>query len=79
MRIRNVIALTMLAGSYVAFVPGIRLPLITLTASFDMMGRHVKLFEETRSILQTVESLHDSGNDFVAGLILLFGVIVPVV
>jgi uncharacterized paraquat-inducible protein A len=79
MRIRNVIAMVLLAGSYVAFVPGIRLPLITITASFEMMGRKVQLFTETRSILQTVQSLHDSGNDFVAGLILLFGVIVPVV
>ncbi len=79
MRTRNVIAVVLLIASYACFVPGIREPLITITAAFEMMGRTIKLFEDTRSILQTVESLHESGNDFVAGLILLFGVIVPIV
>ena len=41
------------------------------------MGVKRELFTETRSIIQTVRSLHESGNSFVAGLILLFSVIVP--
>ena len=41
------------------------------------MGLEKELFSETRSIIQTVRSLHESGNDFVSGLILLFSVIVP--
>jgi uncharacterized paraquat-inducible protein A len=78
-RVRNAIGLTLLAASFVALVPGLREPLITLTASVTLMGRTMELFRETRSILQTIQSLHDSGNDFVAGLILLFGLIVPIV
>jgi paraquat-inducible protein A len=77
--VRNSVAVVLLVLSFVALVPGLREPLITISASFSMMGRTMEVFRETRSILQTVESLHESGNDFVAGLIFLFGVVVPVV
>ena len=79
MTARNVIALLLLALSYVALVPGLREPLLTLTAAVTVFGNSMELFRETRSILQTIEGLHESGNDFVAGLILLFGIVVPVV
>lgn len=78
-RTRNVIAIVLLLASYVAFVPGIFQPLVTLTASFEMFGNKVEVFRETRSLLSMIDALHDSGNDFVAGLILLFGIVVPVV
>jgi uncharacterized paraquat-inducible protein A len=52
--------------------------MITLTATFDVLGRKMEVFRETRNLLQTVESLHDSGNDFVAGLVFFFGVVVPI-
>lgn len=77
--VRNVIGLVLFALSFVALVPGLREPLITISASFALMGNKIDLFEETRSILQTVQSLRDDGNDFVAGLIFLFGVVVPIV
>lgn len=70
-------ALTLL--SFALLVPGLTLPLITLKAHVTLMGRQMEIFHETRSILQTVRNLHESGYDFVAGLILLFGVIVPLV
>jgi uncharacterized paraquat-inducible protein A len=75
---RNIVAVCLLALSFGALWPGLTEPLITLSATMDLLGFERELFRETRSILQTVESLHESGNDFVAGLIFLFGVVVPI-
>lgn len=77
-RTRNVVAIALIVVSYALLVPGLTQPLLTITAGIDFMGMQRELFRETRSILQTVRNLHESGNDFVAGLILLFSVIVPV-
>lgn len=77
-RSRNLIAVALIAISYAVLIPGLTKPLITITASIEFMGTTNELFSETRSILQTIDSLHDSGNDFVAGLVLLFSVLVPV-
>lgn len=74
---RNWIASVLILVSFGVLYPGLTQPLITLTASMTLLGSTMTLFEDTRSILQTVESLHESGNDFVAGLILLFSVLVP--
>ena len=81
MRPRNVIALALIVLSFVVLYPGLTQPLITITASFSPFpGREpIELFKMTRSIIQTVRNLHESGDDFVAGLILLFSVIVPFV
>ena len=76
---RNLVAVILLVASYIAFVPGIFEPLITITGTYTAFGNEVEVLRETRSIVQTVRSLHESGNDLVAGLILLFGVIVPIV
>ena len=70
---RNIIAVVLVVISLVVVVPGLIQPIITLSA--DMMGRQV--FTQTRSILQTVKDLHESGNDLVAGMILFFSVLVP--
>ena len=70
---RNIVAVVLVLVSLVVVVPGLIRPIITLSA--NMMGRQV--FAETRSILQTVKDLHESGNDLVAGLILFFSVLVP--
>jgi uncharacterized paraquat-inducible protein A len=78
-RARNLVAIGLILISYALLYPGLTKPLLTITASIDFMGVSQELFRETRSILQTVRNLHESGNDFVAGLVLLFSVIVPVV
>jgi paraquat-inducible protein A len=70
---RNIIAVVLVVISLVVVVPGLIQPIITLSA--NMAGRQV--FTQTRSILQTVKDLHESGNDLVAGMILLFSVLVP--
>ena len=72
---RNIAAVVLVLVSLVVVVPGLIQPIITLSA--NMMGRQV--FAETRSILQTVKDLHESGNDLVAGMILFFSVMVPFV
>jgi uncharacterized paraquat-inducible protein A len=76
---RNVIALVLILLSFVVLIPGLTTDLITITATFTMFGNTVEIFRQTRSILQSIRTLHESGNDFVAGLILLFSVIVPFV
>lgn len=77
-RARNYVAIALILVSYALLVPGLTKPLLTITASIDFMGMSRELFRDTRSILQTVRNLHESGNDFVAGLVLLFSIIVPV-
>ena len=69
---RNIVAVVLVLISLVVVVPGLIQPIITLNV--NVMGRQMS---ETRSILQTVKNLHESGNDVVAGLILLFSVLVP--
>lgn len=73
----NRIAFALILVSFALLIPGLIQPLLTIKASIEFMGVSRELFTETRSILQTVRSLHESGNDFVSGLILLFSVIVP--
>ncbi len=79
MSTRNRIALLLTALSIVLLIPGLVKPILTITASMEMFGVTRELFTETRSILGAIRTLHDSGNDFVAGLILLFSVLVPLV
>jgi uncharacterized paraquat-inducible protein A len=79
MRTRNIVAVILIILSFVILIPGLTRPLITISASMQFMGQTVDLFTQTRTIIQSIRSLHESGNDFVAGLILLFSVIVPVV
>jgi uncharacterized paraquat-inducible protein A len=79
MKPRNRIAVLFVILSFAVLIPGLIRPLITITASLEMFGRSTELFRETRSIVQTIQSLHESGNTFVAGLILLFGIVVPFV
>lgn len=74
---RHWTALALTALSVVLLVPGLLQPMLTITASMDIMGVSRELFRQTQSVLQAVESLHESGNDFVAGLILFFSITVP--
>ncbi len=76
---RNIFALVLILISFAVLYPGLTQDLITIEASANLLGNELKLFSQTRSILQTVEGLHESGNTFVAGLILLFSVVVPFV
>lgn len=50
---------------------------MTITASIPIFNKPTEIFRETQSILRAIKRLYDSQNYFVAGLILLFSVIVP--
>lgn len=76
---RNAVAAALILLSFVLIVPGLTRDLITISASLTVLGQTNEIFRMTRSILQSIRSLHESGNNLVAGLILLFSVIVPFV
>ena len=77
MKTRNLISLILVLLSFVLLIPGLAWPLITIRASFVFLGNTMEIYNQTRSILQSIKDLHESNNDFVAGLILLFSVVVP--
>lgn len=74
---RNRLAFVLTVVSLLLLIPGLRQPMMTITASIELMGASREIFRQTQSILQAVQSLVKSGNLFVAGLILLFSVTVP--
>ena len=76
---RNRLALLLTLVSLALLWPGLVQPVLTIRASMEMFGVSRELSNETRSVVGAIESLHDSGNDFVAGLILVFSVLVPFV
>ncbi len=75
---RNLLALLLTIVSLGLLVPGLTRPVLTITANISMLGVTREIFRETQTIVQSVERLLDSGNAFVALLILLFSIIVPV-
>ena len=74
---RNALALGLTAVSIGLLIPGLTQPVLTIVASINMLGVTQELFRQTQSVLQAVRTLHESGNDFVAGLILFFSITVP--
>lgn len=77
MSIRNWIAVALTIVSLVLIVPGLQSDAMTITASIPIFNKPTEIFRETQSILRAIKRLYDSQNYFVAGLILLFSVIVP--
>lgn len=74
---RNALAITLTLVSIGLLIPGLTQPALTIVASVNMMGVTQEIFRQTQNVLQAVRTLHQSGNDFVAGLILFFSVTVP--
>ena len=66
MKLRNLIGIVLVVISLGLLIPGLTQPLLTITASAKVFGQDVEMFRDTRSILQTIENLHESGDDFVA-------------
>ena len=75
MTTRNKVAIGLTILSMALIIPGLRSDALTITASHPMLKK--PLYEETQSILRAIQRLYDSKNYFVAGLVLLFSVIVP--
>jgi paraquat-inducible protein A len=76
---RNRIAILLALISLALLWPGLTQPALTIRATIDMFGVTRELTNETRSVVGAIQSLRASGNLFVAGLILLFSVLVPIV
>lgn len=74
---RNALALLLTAISIGLLIPGLTQPVLTIVATMNMLGVTQEVFRQTQSVLQAVRTLHQSHNNFVAGLILLFSVTVP--
>ncbi len=74
---RNHIAIILAVLSLALLWPGLVQPVLTIRATMELFGSTRELSNETRSVIGAIDSLHTSGNDFVAGLILLFSVLVP--
>ena len=72
------LGLLLAIASYVVLWPGIMEPIMTIKASMSMFGMKAELFNETRSIWETVTALHDQGYALVAFLIVTFSVVIPV-
>lgn len=77
MSTRNRLAVLLTIVSLVLLLPGLRQPMMTITASMSLLGQTREIFRQTQSIIEAVRSLWNSGNAFVAGLILLFSVTIP--
>jgi uncharacterized paraquat-inducible protein A len=75
MSTRNWIAVVLTIVSMALIIPGLRSDALTITATIPLLKK--PLYEETQSILRAIERLYESKNYFVAGLVLLFSVIVP--
>jgi uncharacterized paraquat-inducible protein A len=74
---RNTLALLLTIISLGLLWPGLTKPALTIKATMDFLGQTRELTNETRSVVSAAKKLHDTGNNFVAGLILLFSILIP--
>ena len=74
---RNTLALILTIVSLALLWPGLTKPALTIKATMTFLGTERELTNETRSVVGAAKKLHDTGNDFVAGLILLFSILIP--
>lgn len=76
---RNMAAVGLTIVSLGLLWPGLTLPVLTISATMDLFGQTREIFHQSQSIAQTVKNLYNSGNLFVAGLVLLFSITVPLI
>ena len=74
---RNRLAVVLSLVSLALLWPGLVQPVLTIHVSMQLFGTTRELANETRSVIGAIRSLHASHNDLVAGLILVFSVLVP--
>lgn len=79
MSTRNKIGFALTIISLVMLYPGLFDPMITIKAGMNTMLGRIEVMNETRSIVGTMEHLFNTGNAFVACLILLFSIVVPLI
>lgn len=74
---KNTLAYSLIIISLALLVPGVTQPMATITAEMSILGFDKELMNEKKSILETITSLYKSNYAFVASLILLFSMIIP--
>ncbi|MEP6781401.1 MAG: paraquat-inducible protein A [Gemmatimonadaceae bacterium] len=74
---RNILAVILTLVSLGLLWPGLTEPVLTITASMKLFGPPKEIFRQSQSIVQSVRTLWNGGNMFVACLILLFSITVP--
>ncbi|MBK6489758.1 MAG: paraquat-inducible protein A [Gemmatimonadetes bacterium] len=79
MSTRNIAAVVLTVVSLALLWPGLTQPVLSISATITLLGQSREVFRQTQSIVESVRNLHNSGNDFVAGLILLFSITVPAI
>ncbi len=72
------LGLMLTALSFFFLYPGITEPIMSIKASISMFGLKSTIFEETRSIWQTVLSLKQAGYAEVGFMVVTFSIIIPV-
>ncbi|NRA24612.1 MAG: paraquat-inducible protein A [Oleispira sp.] len=72
------LGLMLTAISFFFLYPGVTEPIMTIKASISMFGLKSTIFEETRSIWQTVISLQEAGYASVGFMVVTFSVIIPI-
>jgi len=77
MSTRNKIAIALTLVSLGLLIPGLSQPALTIVASIPIFNKPTEIFRQTQNVVEAVKSLYETGNYFVAGLILLFSIIVP--
>lgn len=79
MNLRNIIAFIFTLTSLIILYPGLTAPIlqISIAPELPLLGK-TTFYEQTQSILQTIDTLYQTKNELVAFLILLFSVVIPV-
>ena len=77
MSTRNKVAVVLTLVSLGLLIPGLQQPALTIVASIPIFNKPTEIFRQTQNVVEAVKSLYETGNYFVAGLILLFSIIVP--
>ena len=72
------LGLMLTAVSFFFIYPGVTEPIMTIKATVNLFGLKSTIFEETRSIWQTVISLKEAGYGAVGLMVVTFSVIIPV-
>lgn len=64
--------------SFLFLYPGVTEPIMTIKATVNLFGLKSTIFEETRSIWQTVISLEEAGYAAVGFMVVTFSVVIPI-
>lgn len=76
---RNIVGLILIIVSLICLYPGLTLPILNIQVgtSIPLIG-DIELYNRTQSVVSGIELLYENDNAFVASMILIFSVVVPI-